>query len=1027
VADRFFLSYSSVDGERFALRLVDPLTVGPPPFSVWFDKRELHAGMDWDAQLVEAIRRCRAVLFVMTRDSVLDSSVCKREWVRALKYKKPIIPLLFDPDAELPFQLEPRQYIDFTGSFEEGLAGLRQHLTWMDSPEGILQALAERLQDAERELPRAREPSQQARIQREIEELRRQIGEQQGLLNDPRAARQRTERRITSGLEREREPERPIAVRRAKFVNPPPMVAPTWFQDRHVETGQVGDFLRDDGLRVLTVVGRGGVGKTAMVCRLLKALEDDQLPDDLGPLEADGIVYLSPVGAHKVSFPNLFADLTRLLPEDTARRLDQLYQDPQQTTTDQTLALLEVFPAGRTVLLLDNFEDVVDPETLAVADAELDEALRTVLTAPGHGVKVILTTRVAPPSLLLAEPGRQRRLNLDEGLPSPYAERILQAMDHDGTLGLKTASDALLAAARERTRGYPRALEALVAILNADRDTSLSELLAETGMLLPKNVVEALVGEAFNRLDPLAQQVMQALAIYGLTIYSLPVPPVAVDYLLQPYLVAVDSAPVLSRLVNMQFVRRDAGRYYLHQVDREYALSRLPQGRPGDREAIERPFTRHALLARGAEYFQQTRTPRESWKQLDDLAPQLAEFELRCQGEDYDNAASVLLGIDFDYLLLWGHHRLMVELHQRLHGKLTDPDFEQVSTGNLGSALQAMGWYWEAVARYEEALRLARLREDRQGEGAWLGSLGNCYTRVGELRRAVDFHEQALAIAREVGDRQGEETHLGNLGGCYASLGELRRAVDLYEQALAIDREVGDRQGEGIDLGNLGDCYASLGELRRAIDLYEQALAIAREIGDRQTEAIDLANLGECRADLEQWQQALKHYDEAIQLADQIGAVQAQSLARSGLAKVHLLRGDPSTARAVAEAACIYDYPTNNADVSAILGVALLGQGKREQARGAFIKAVSQADALLVHTSDNYRVLDTKALALCGLVLLGEAHQLQEAISAARAARAANQDTGVIRRAIRLLDVLAVLDHTDMLVSVRTAAEAGNT
>jgi len=459
VDDHVFVSYSRVDGSEFVLGLVDPLTAGPPPFSVWFDQRKLRPGEAWDRQLVEAIRGCRAALFVMTRDSVLDSSVCKREWVRALKYKKPVIPLLIDPEAELPFQLEPRQYIDFTDSFEEGLARLRQHLAWMDSPEGVLQALVERLEDAERELPRARDQAQQARTARELEELRRQIAEQRQLLADPHAASQHTQQRIASGLERERAPERPVVVRRAKFVNPPPVIAPTWFQDRHVETEMVGDFLNDDGLRLLTVVGRGGVGKTAMICRLLKALEGGQLPDDLGPLEVDGIVYLSPIGTHKVTFPNLFADLTRLLPEEKAQRLDQLYQDPQHSPRDQTLALLEAFPGGRTVLLLDNFEDVVDPQTLGVADAELDEALQTVLSAPGHGVKVILTTRVAPHELLLVQPARQQRLNLDEGLPSPYAENILRAMDRDGTLGLATATDAQLAEARERTRGYPRALK----------------------------------------------------------------------------------------------------------------------------------------------------------------------------------------------------------------------------------------------------------------------------------------------------------------------------------------------------------------------------------------------------------------------------------------------------------------------------------------------------------------------------------------------------------------------------------------
>ena len=139
-------------------------------------------------------------------------------------------------------------------------------------------------------------------------------------------------------------------------------------------------------------------------------------------------------------------------------------------------------------------------------------------------------------------------------------------MDADGKLGLKSATNERLALARERTRGFPRALEALFAILSADRDTTLEEILAGS---LPENVTEALVGEAFSRLDPTQQRVMQALAVYGR-----PVPSAAVDYLLQPHQPGVDSAPVLSRLVNMHFARKEAGRFYLHPVDREYALAR---------------------------------------------------------------------------------------------------------------------------------------------------------------------------------------------------------------------------------------------------------------------------------------------------------------------------------------------------------------------------------------------------------------------------------------------------------------------
>ena len=141
----------------------------------------------------------------------------------------------------------------------------------------------------------------------------------------------------------------------------------------------------------------------------------------------------------------------------------------------------------------------------------------------------LLTSQVLPEHLLTIQPGRHAQLDLEEGLSSPYAENLLRELDSSGKIGLKTAPDDLLDTAREQTHGYPRALEALFGILASDRDSSLEDLLAETKSLLPENVVEVLVSEAFSRLDREGQQVLQALAIYGS-----PVPSTAIDYLLQP-------------------------------------------------------------------------------------------------------------------------------------------------------------------------------------------------------------------------------------------------------------------------------------------------------------------------------------------------------------------------------------------------------------------------------------------------------------------------------------------------------------
>ncbi len=65
-----------------------------------------------------------------------------------------------------------------------------------------------------------------------------------------------------------------------------------------------------------------------------------------------GIVYLSRNGVHKVEYPTLVADLLRLLPADTARRLQRMYQDPQHSPAEMMLAVLEAFPAGEPVVAL---------------------------------------------------------------------------------------------------------------------------------------------------------------------------------------------------------------------------------------------------------------------------------------------------------------------------------------------------------------------------------------------------------------------------------------------------------------------------------------------------------------------------------------------------------------------------------------------------------------------------------------------------------------------------------------------------
>jgi hypothetical protein len=102
MTNHHFISYSTKDAKEFALKLCDKLKAGPPSIPAWLDKREIKPGMDWDDQVVEAIRTGESVIFVMSKDSVRMRSICKAEWCRALKYKNPAIPILPEKGKILP-------------------------------------------------------------------------------------------------------------------------------------------------------------------------------------------------------------------------------------------------------------------------------------------------------------------------------------------------------------------------------------------------------------------------------------------------------------------------------------------------------------------------------------------------------------------------------------------------------------------------------------------------------------------------------------------------------------------------------------------------------------------------------------------------------------------------------------------------------------------------------------------------------------------------------------------------------------
>jgi len=571
----------------------------------------------------------------------------------------------------------------------------------------------------------------------------------------------------------------------------------------------------------------------------------------------DGIVYLSTRTAG-ISLERLFLDCAKLLGGERQERLNAVWTNPHLGTEKKIARLLEALSEGRYVILLDNLEDLLDDQGKLIDD-DLRLFFEQGLTAL-HGAQLLVTSRV---SLAFRREVMRfdRQVKLLEGLPTDDGVALLRELDPNGDYGLRDAPEEKLAEAVEVTHGVPRALEVLAGILANDPFASLDEVM-ET-FYEQENVVQALIEENYKRLDRDARRVIEALAVF-----RRPVPPLAVDYLLEPFVPGLDVPGILRRLTrtNIVSVDRAAKTVTLHPIDQDYAYSQLP-----DEESTKSEYHRQALERRAADYFVQFRTPPETWKTIDDLEPQLAEFEHLVRARDFDGACHVLESIDIDYLSLWGHFVRLVGLRERLLGRLKDRRLDMINLGNLGRAYRALGRIGQAGNLYREAMTIAREIGNWENEGVWLSELGRAYHELGQFKQALQVAEKALAIFRRISDRSKEAMELGNLGITYRALGRIERAIKLHKGALVIAREIGDLRGEGYQIGYLGSAYRALGNIERGIECHEQALAITRNAGDRWREAFQLGYLGSAYYQLGQFERAKRSYTEALAINRELG------------------------------------------------------------------------------------------------------------------------------------------------------------
>jgi predicted ATPase/DNA-binding SARP family transcriptional activator len=622
----------------------------------------------------------------------------------------------------------------------------------------------------------------QADALRVYREGRETLVEELGL--EPSEPLQRLERAILvhdpaleapAGLTRTKEPETPGG--RDEQSNLP--VQPTSFLGRERELADVLSLLARDEVRLLTLTGAGGSGKTRLALEAAGMAADDF---------QNGVCWI-PLAA--LRDPGLVRDSIG-----------------QALGTQQELA--QHLADKHMLLLLDNFEH------LPAAAPRVAE-----LAAACPKLKLLVTSRerlhlAGEREYLVPTLAEHEAVEL-------FRQRAQAAEPEQAVLAICRRLDCLplaveLAAARAKLLP-PEALlqrldKRLPLLTGGPRDAPERQ-----------RTLEAAIAWSYDLLNESERRLFARLAVFagGCTLAA-------------AEQVCDADLDTLQSLVDKNLVRREGERYQMLETIREYAAERLEEAR--DREDVRRRHAEHFLaLAEQAEPHLTGSRPREWGNRLEDELDNFraALGRLQASGEEEPVLrGKALLGASRMALRSGDNAtaRLRSEEALVLHRTLGDDWGSACSQQLLGHAVTAQGDYASALQLLEQSVRTFRVLGD---EGEALQSnrflAMTCYM-LGEHERARALHEDNLRRARATGDKPIEGAALASLALHAREEGRAQDVGPLLSEAYRIHRDLGS-WWIAIDLAHFARAVAVAGEAGTAARLLSKAEALLEGMGMR--------------------------------------------------------------------------------------------------------------------------------------------------------------------------------------------------
>ena len=617
-------------------------------------------------------------------------------------------------------------------------------------------------------------------------------------------------------------------------------VSPTMFVGRENEVERVRDLLGRKEVRLLTLSGPGGVGKSRLAFEVAAQMEDHF---------RDGMTYV---------LLGQVSDTSLVLP-----RIAQGIGARESADKSVLDALRDYLSDKEMLLLLDNFEHVIG---VAPSISEL--------LAASEGLKVLVTSRAAlnlrgeheypVPTMGFSDIPHNAREAKTYAAVQLFVDRAQMANPRFELTDENTQAVVDICA---RLDGLPLAIElaaARVRLLTAEslleRLRNRLDVLARGPRDLPERqqTLRALLDWDYDLLSDDERTAFKRLSVFagGFTL------PAAEATLFGDEQHGYDMITMLESLLRKSLVRQhppllDEPRFGMLNTLREYAREKLDECGEGT-----------VVRKRHAEYFLALAEEGEKHLRAADQVDWLEILE-----REHDNMRGVLT---------WAAESGENEIELRLAGALAKFwEFHAHLT-------EGQKWLEGALSRGADA--------DPELRASCLEGAGVLARSQGEIKRGQAFLEESVSIRRELGDMSALADSLRNLGSLTFDKNDLEATQHHYEEALDLFRQAGNESGIAGTLNNLGVLATVHERWDAASILYEESLSFFRRHGDIQGIARALMNLGEARMMQNQLEEAEEMLKESFVLFGEIGSQWDIAYVLEGLGHVKTAAGKATDA-----------------------------------------------------------------------------------------------------------------------------------